>query len=530
MKFFICQMFFLRISSYICAVKKKNLVHIILAFLSTLLPTGTTWADGKSTAPHAVITVIWAYGDKVTDSTALGYKQNNLRFFCGNKENISSTKIDYLFMLEGHDADWIVPFAEGWFFYTDLPPGDYVFRAKCRLKGGKWGEEMKHHFVIACPWWRTWWALTLYILLSMGILIYIFYLVRERIRLHNRLKVEEETKYFREELVMQASRDLRSPISVIRSTIEKLGNSSDQRLSRTDVQHLRNSSQRLLQMTEDLINFTPSRRNESYSQPDDVLEMMDVPLNEIKVLLVESDEELADVIQRDLTRVMKVKRCGKAEEVMDMMHEYLPDAVVLDTSFEAIGAYDILKQIKRELEVIVVLISDFDSNSELLRAVRSEADDFIRKPFSSQFLTALLVKRFKIREKSEEREFILSSKPMPIIENHADKLFIERLDMTIQSNLSNPAFDVNSLAETLKISRSQLYNKVKSLKGYSPVDYLRRCRIEKAAMLINTTDDTILNIMYKVGMSDPTNFYRRFKEQYGVSPKEYRQSNPHSVK
>lgn len=61
--------------------------------------------------------------------------------------------------------------------------------------------------------------------------------------------------------------------------------------------------------------------------------------------------------------------------------------------------------------------------------------------------------------------------------------------------------------------------------GYSPIDYLIRIRLEKAASLLTETDASLRTISAGVGYKDVYYFSRLFKKKLGVSPAEYRRRN-----
>ena len=147
----------------------------------------------------------------------------------------------------------------------------------------------------------------------------------------------------------------------------------------------------------------------------------------------------------------------------------------------------------------------------------------MQKPFNCEVLTALVMKKIRskngIKSMPDERK---AEVQQPFFEKRADKLFLERLDKTIEENMGNPEFDVNSLAETLNISRSQLYNKVKSLRGMSAVEYLRETRLKKAAEMLKNEYLSVKEVRCRVGMPDPTYFNRRFKERFDTCPTDYR--------
>lgn len=491
-----------------------------------MIMTAVNAASPATDGPRLRLAGIWAYGDEVTDSLVLSYKQNNLRFFCINEEGIPIDSVAYRFMLKGHDTEWVTPFKEGWYFYTDLKPGDYEFVAQCRKTGGEWGPELHHHFSIATPWWLTWWAYCMYIVAGAGILIYILYLTRLKIRMHNQLIVERKNQRFKNDFVIQAGREFRTPLTIIRTTIEKLHDSSD-RLTRTDIQHLRNSSRMLMQMVEQLIEFKEIDYNMPYKAKGDIIEMADIPINKgTTVVIAEPNDSLADVIRRDILKFMKAIAVKDADGFKQAIDTNLPDAIVMDTDFDNGNAYDLLHELKKNpssASIPVILISDFDNSKSLLRAIRSEADDYMQKPFNCEVLTALVMKKIRskngIKSMPDERK---AEVQQPFFEKRADKLFLERLDKTIEENMGNPEFDVNSLAETLNISRSQLYNKVKSLRGMSAVEYLRETRLKKAAEMLKNEYLSVKEVRCRVGMPDPTYFNRRFKERFDTCPTDYR--------
>ena len=73
------------------------------------------------------------------------------------------------------------------------------------------------------------------------------------------------------------------------------------------------------------------------------------------------------------------------------------------------------------------------------------------------------------------------------------------------------------------MGRTVFFIKLKNLTEMSPVEYIRETRIKKAAQLLEKDDLTIMEITYRVGMSDSRYFSKCFKNTYGVTPTEYRQ-------
>ena len=103
-------------------------------------------------------------------------------------------------------------------------------------------------------------------------------------------------------------------------------------------------------------------------------------------------------------------------------------------------------------------------------------------------------------------------------------IFAEKLNEAIRQNMSNPSLKMEDLGESVGLSRVQLYRKVKSITGLSPVELLRQMRLQQGYVLLSTTDKTVQEIAYEVGFGTPGYFSKCFRQQYGKYPMELRNS------
>ncbi|MBD2702040.1 response regulator [Spirosoma sp. BT702] len=165
-------------------------------------------------------------GSRVT----LTYNENFLSFSFAALTFRQNQQNKYAYQLVGVDEDWIQNGTRHFANYTNLPPGDYTFRVKASSSDGTWTEnEAAVQVVIQPPWWATWWAYSLYILLLGGIIwgLIRFYLNRLRqqqeLELNRReaeqLKTVDElkTRFF-----SNITHEFRTPLSLIISPVEKL--------------------------------------------------------------------------------------------------------------------------------------------------------------------------------------------------------------------------------------------------------------------------------------------------------------------
>lgn len=101
-------------------------------------------------------------------------------------------------------------------------------------------------------------------------------------------------------------------------------------------------------------------------------------------------------------------------------------------------------------------------------------------------------------------------------------VFIEKLSAFIDANLDNSAFSVDTICQTLGISRSQLHRLVKDQTELSTSLYIRKRRLLAARHLLVSTDLRISEIGDVVGITNAQNFSTYFTEDLGSSPTEFR--------
>jgi len=103
-------------------------------------------------------------------------------------------------------------------------------------------------------------------------------------------------------------------------------------------------------------------------------------------------------------------------------------------------------------------------------------------------------------------------------------LRIQKVVDYIHANLDK-RITADDLARAARLSRSRLCYLFKAETGVAPMKYLKRCRIEKARDLLDSTPLSVKEIRSSVGLSDRSHFTRGFKETFGVTPFEYRRKN-----
>jgi DNA-binding response OmpR family regulator len=109
----------------------------------------------------------------------------------------------------------------------------------------------------------------------------------------------------------------------------------------------------------------------------------------VRVLVVEDDEEIAQVLQRSLRlEGYEVRIAGDGVSALDAAHAFLPDLVILDLGLPRLDGIDVAKTLRREDDVPILMLTARDALESRVEGLDAGADDYLVKPFERQELLA----------------------------------------------------------------------------------------------------------------------------------------------
>lgn len=110
-----------------------------------------------------------------TQEIELTYKENVFSFEFAALSYTLPQDNEYSYMMEGFDKDWIKSGNRRFVTYTNLDPGEYVFKVKGANNDGVWNEQgIQILITVAPPVWKTWWFIllsSLLVLILIGLII-----------------------------------------------------------------------------------------------------------------------------------------------------------------------------------------------------------------------------------------------------------------------------------------------------------------------------------------------------------------------
>lgn len=202
-----------------------------------------------------------------TDHIILNHRENVLSFEFASLHFAEPKKNKFAYKLEGFDPDWVYTDSEKRYaHYTNLPYRDFTFLVKSANSDGIWSAPVSLKVTVKPPFWLTWWAYLLYILLFITLLYAVWWVTHMRAAFRNRLALErvereklEEVNQIKLQFFTNISHELRTPLTLIISPLEQLvkEKSNDRSLLRVLFMMHQNAG-KLLTMINQLLDFRKS--------------------------------------------------------------------------------------------------------------------------------------------------------------------------------------------------------------------------------------------------------------------------------
>lgn len=240
------------------------------------------------------------------------------------------------------------------------------------------------------------------------------------------------------------------------------------------------------------------------------------------VLIIDDNNGMRAYLRSILKDKYNVSEAADGKQGLEKACREIPKLIICDVMMPVMDGLEFTRQLKQNMatsHIPVILLTARSLAEQREEGYDTGADSYLTKPFSGSVLLSrvdnLLRNRTMLRslfsgdKKEEAAEEQLGSR---------DQTFINRLRNSIRQNMGDSDFTVERLGEEVGLSRVQLYRKVKALTGQTPVDLLKKARLERARLLVEKTDKSISEIAYEVGFTAPSYFNKCFKDEFGVNP------------
>lgn len=246
------------------------------------------------------------------------------------------------------------------------------------------------------------------------------------------------------------------------------------------------------------------------------------------VLVVEDSEDFRFYLRENLKEHFTIIEARNGKEGWQKALSHMPDLIVSDLMMPEVNGIDFCKKIKadsRTSQIPFVLLTAHASEDKKLHGLNIGANDYITKPFSFDLLLSRirnLITQRELLQKVFEKKISVQSSEENIVS--LDDKLIQNAIKVVEANLSNADFSVEMLSRELGVSRVHLYKKMVALTKQSPVEFIRKIRLQHAAQFLEKSQLTVAEVAYKVGFNNRKYFTKYFKEEYNILPSQFSES------
>lgn len=387
------------------------------------------------------------------------------------------------------------------------------------------------------------------LLLMLAFAFYLYNRQKKRI-LSERQKLEREQLNF----YTQVSHELRTPLTLIEGPLTQLAETEDlQNASKETTNMLaivRRNTHQLTQLINKMLEVqvggfqeaNNTNTDDSYVTKEISTESAPNILEteqpqDTSVLIVDDNNDIREYLRTILQEKYQVFEAEDGQKGLALAQEQVPDIIISDVMMPVMNGLEFCQNIKMNeitSHIPVILLTARALNSHQIEGYKSGADAYITKPFQPDLLLArignLLRNRHLLKDlwgtssnatKKEDKTATTENTALSS-EGTRENAFISRFKKVVEERMTDSELSVETIGSELGLSRVQLYRKVKALTGSSPVDLLRKARLNKAQQLLQTTDLSVSEIAYQVGFTSPSYFTKCYKDEYGKVPGESR--------
>lgn len=236
--------------------------------------------------PKVIFTKLMVFNEKITPSGSNRKSPLNINILLADhftlKHNQSvftvefiginynaPQKIQYAYTLEGSDKRWYQLGNQNSITFRNLPSGKYLLKVKASSPDGVWNNKNISclRITIRPPFWKTFWAYLIYIVLGGSLFYFIWSFLTIRMHTANCLKIERAKREKEEELYQEkiqfftnVSHEFRTPLTLILGPLEQMSDKETDAVRKNHLNMMLRSARRLLGMVNLLLDFRKTER------------------------------------------------------------------------------------------------------------------------------------------------------------------------------------------------------------------------------------------------------------------------------
>lgn len=244
------------------------------------------------------------------------------------------------------------------------------------------------------------------------------------------------------------------------------------------------------------------------------------------MLVVDDNEDFRNFISALFTENYRILKAEDGEVAFKIILDKMPDLIICDVMMPKMDGFELCRLVKQDIRIShipIILLTAKAGDENKYKGLEAGAEDYIAKPFNMEMLS-LKVSRIIERQKKTRDQFKhkvdISTSEVQI--TSMDEKFVKKAVALVEENISKSEFLVEDLCREMGMSRVYFYKKILSLTDKTPSEFIRFIRLKRAADLLEKSQLFVNEVAFQVGFNDPKYFRKYFKDEFGVSPNDYK--------
>jgi len=227
----------------------------------------------------------------------------------------------------------------------------------------------------------------------------------------------------------------------------------------------------------------------------------------------------------DLHQQFAIDRINNTANGFNRLLDLAPDLILYVCQSLTAADFNSLKTIKRNRtssHIPIALIVAHVSKTEQINCFNIGINAIMLSTTDGGIINAQLKALINEREKLRNYYRPSTDYKQPDDNKSYDELFIARAQKVVFDNYTNSDFNIEQFVKHMKVSRTMLYVKIKSLTNKTTSEFVRDIRLEEAARILKQGELNVSEVAFKVGFRDPKYLSKKFKQKFQICPSDFR--------
>lgn len=243
----------------------------------------------------------------------------------------------------------------------------------------------------------------------------------------------------------------------------------------------------------------------------------------INVIVVEDEKliakNIAKHIEQDNPHFKVTNIFSNGADAWEHINEQPPQVVITDISMPIMDGIELVKRISESKNFIhCIILTGYADFTYAQSAVRYGVSDYLLKPVNSEELHQTL-KKIELEILANNQTMIQAASE----NNYKPEEIVVLVKEYIQKHYADD-ITLNTISQNLGFSSSYLTKVFNKVMGITPSKFIRDYRMNIAKQLLNEPGSSVNTVSAAIGYSDPFHFSKSFKQTFGISPSEYKNS------